>query len=72
MAEKKKGKKPKSKSKHKVSKKYKIYKIEGDKITREREFCPKCGPGVFLGKRKLEGKTIYYCGSCFLTIEKKE
>ena len=53
----KKGKKP-----HKnkpTSKKYKKYKIEGDKITRER-FCPRCGPGVFL--MKSQGR--FYCGKC--------
>lgn len=65
-------KKVKSEKKHKSTKKYEKYKIEGDKVTRLREFCPKCGPGVFLGERKLDGKKIYYCGSCFLTIEKKD
>ena len=53
----KKGKKP-----HKnkpTSKKYKKYKIEGDKITRER-FCPRCGPGVFL----MQSKERVYCGKC--------
>lgn len=53
----KKGKKP-----HKnkpTSKKYKKYKIEGDKITRER-FCPRCGPGVFL----MNSQGRIYCGKC--------
>ena len=53
----KKGKKP-----HKnkpTSKKYKKYKIEGDKITRER-FCPRCGPGVFL----MNSGGRIYCGKC--------
>ncbi len=68
----KKGKRAKSKSKHRISKKYEKYKVEGDKIIRKREFCQKCGPGVFLGERKLKGKTVYYCGTCFSTIEKKE
>ena len=40
-------------------KKYKKYKIEGDKITRER-FCPRCGPGVFL----MKGGNRLYCGKC--------
>ena len=64
----KKGKKP-----HKnkpTSRKYKKYKIEGSKITRER-LCPRCGPGVFLMKTK--GRL--YCGKChyteFLSEEKK-
>lgn len=53
----KKGKKP-----HKnkpTSKKYSKYKIEGNKITRER-FCPRCGPGVFL----MNSNKRYYCGKC--------
>ncbi len=53
----KKGKKP-----HKnkpTSKKYLKYKIEGDKITRER-FCPRCGPGVFL----MNSQKRFYCGKC--------
>lgn len=41
----KKGKKPHKNKK--TSKKYTKYKIEGDKIIRERT-CPRCGPGVFL------------------------
>jgi small subunit ribosomal protein S27Ae len=66
------GKKEKSKSKHKVTKKYKYYTIEGDNIKRNKNFCPKCGPGVFLGERKANGKIIYFCGFCFLSIERKE
>lgn len=53
----KKGKKP-----HKnkpTSKKYKKYKIEGNKITHER-FCPRCGPGIFL----MVAKDRVYCGKC--------
>lgn len=53
----KKGKKPhKNKA---TSKKYTKYKIEGDKVIRER-FCPRCGPGIFLTNSK--GKI--YCGKC--------
>jgi small subunit ribosomal protein S27Ae len=53
----KKGKKP-----HKnkpTSKKYKMYKIDGDAITRGR-FCPRCGPGVFL----MNSQGRFYCGKC--------
>jgi small subunit ribosomal protein S27Ae len=42
-----------------TSKKYTKYKISGDKITRE-QFCPRCGPGVFL--LKSQGRS--YCGKC--------
>ena len=62
----KKGKKP-----HKnkpTSKKYTKYKIEGDKITRER-FCPRCGPGVFL----MNSNKRVYCGKChYSEFEGKE
>ena len=53
---------PKGKKPHKnkkTSKKYTKYKIEGDKIIRER-FCPRCGPGVFL----MNAKNRKYCGKC--------
>ncbi|MFW6283146.1 MAG: 30S ribosomal protein S27ae [Minisyncoccales bacterium] len=53
----KKGKKP-----HKnkpTSKKYQKYKIEGDKIIRDK-ICPRCGPGVFLHV----AKNRVYCGKC--------
>ena len=53
----KKGKKPhKNKA---TSKKYAQYKIDGDKITRER-FCVRCGPGIFL----MHSQGRYYCGKC--------
>jgi len=42
-----------------TSKKYKKYKIQGDKITREK-FCPRCGSGVFL----MNTKDRSYCGKC--------
>lgn len=55
----------KGKKKHKnkpTSKKYTKYKIEGDKVTRER-FCPRCGPGVFL----MMKEDRVYCGKCHYT-----
>ena len=60
MAKEAKGKKP-----HKnkpTSKKYKFYKIEGDKIIREKS-CPRCGAGVFL----MKAKDRLYCGKCHYT-----
>ena len=53
----KKGKKP-----HKnkpTSKKYTKYKVDGDKVTRERS-CPRCGPGIFL----MNSQGRVYCGKC--------
>lgn len=55
----------KGKKKHKnmpASKKYKMYKIEGDKLIRER-YCPRCGPGIFL----MKAKDRLYCGKCHYT-----
>ena len=56
----KKGKKP---HKNKLtSKKYLLYKIEGDKITRAKN-CPRCGAGIFLARSS--GRL--YCGKCHYT-----
>jgi small subunit ribosomal protein S27Ae len=57
----------KNKSKRKktnkpTSQKYKFYKIEGDKVKREK-FCPRCGPGIFL----MQAKDRVYCGKCHFT-----
>ena len=55
--------KGKKKRKNKpASQKWKFYKIEGDKITREKN-CPRCGPGIFLSK---SGNRLY-CGRCHYT-----
>jgi len=57
-AKEKKGKKP-----HKnkpTSKKYSHYEASGK---RNRKFCPRCGPGVFLA----EHKGRLYCGKCHYT-----
>jgi small subunit ribosomal protein S27Ae len=53
----KKGKKPHRNKP--TSKKYTKYKIDGDKITRERN-CPRCGPGIFLS----QAQNRVYCGKC--------
>jgi ubiquitin-small subunit ribosomal protein S27Ae len=55
----------KGKKKHQnqpTSKKYSKYKIEGDKIIRERS-CPRCGPGIFL----MKAEDRLYCGRCHYT-----
>jgi small subunit ribosomal protein S27Ae len=54
------GKKSKTKGKgHKPSKKYAKYTVEGKSVKRAR-FCPRCGPGVFLGNHKNR----LVCGNC--------
>jgi ubiquitin-small subunit ribosomal protein S27Ae len=58
-------KKPRNKP---TSKKYKMYKIEGDKVIKQRS-CPRCGPGIFLST----GQGRFYCGKCHFTeFAKKE
>ena len=44
-------------------KKREIFKIEGDKISRLRRHCPKCGDGIFLA----EHKDRLSCGNCGYT-----
>lgn len=39
------------------------YKIEGDKATRDRKICSRCGNGVFMSKHKDR----HTCGKCNLT-----
>ena len=45
-----------------TSKRYTKYKVEGDKVTREK-CCPRCGPGFFLAG----GQGRLYCGRCHYT-----
>ncbi len=42
---------------------YKYYKIEGEKTTRLRKTCSRCGKGVFMS----EHKNRHTCGKCGLT-----
>ena len=45
-----------------------LYVLEDTKVARQRRFCPRCGPGVFLG----EHKDRYACGRCGYTEFKKD
>ncbi len=40
-----------------------VFKVEGDKVVRQRKSCPKCGDGVFLA----EHKNRVSCGKCGYT-----
>lgn len=44
-----------------------LYAVEGEKVVRQRRFCPRCGPGVFLA----EHENRYSCGNCGYTEIKK-
>ena len=62
---KKKRKEKKGKRPHRnkpTGKKYLMYKIEGDKVSRNKN-CPRCGPGVFLST----GQGRSHCGKCHYT-----
>lgn len=59
------GKDSKGKKKHKnkpTSKKYKMYKMDGGKLIKEKS-CPRCGPGIFL----MNASNRMYCGKCRYT-----
>jgi small subunit ribosomal protein S27Ae len=59
---------PKSKKKHTKVQIWKLYKVEGDKVVRKNQDCPRCGAGTFLAKYK--NRT--YCGKCgYSQIEQK-
>jgi small subunit ribosomal protein S27Ae len=40
-----------------------LYKIEGEKVSRTRPTCERCGPGYFMGDHKER----YTCGHCGFT-----
>ena len=61
-----KGKKPK---KHKEEKGVKaMYKVEGEKLSRARPTCERCGPGYFMA----DHHSRYTCGHCGLTRFKQK
>ena len=45
-----------------TSQKWKKYRIEGDKVIREKT-CPRCGQGIFL----MKTPNRLYCGKCHYT-----
>jgi len=44
-----------------------LYKIEGEKVTRLRPTCERCGPGYFMANHKDR----YTCGHCGFTRYKQ-
>jgi ubiquitin-small subunit ribosomal protein S27Ae len=61
-----KGKKPK---KHREEKGVKaMYKVEGEKLSRARPTCERCGPGYFMA----DHHSRYTCGHCGLTRFKQK
>ena len=41
--------------------KYQLYQVEGDKPVRQKQTCPRCGQGVFLGEH-ADRKACGRCG----------
>jgi len=61
-----KGKRPK---KHKEEKGVKaMYKVEGEKLSRARPTCERCGPGYFMA----DHHNRYTCGHCGFTRYKQK
>jgi len=42
---------------------YKFYKVQGDKLIRDKRDCPRCGKGTFMA----EHKDRLTCGKCGFT-----
>jgi small subunit ribosomal protein S27Ae len=51
-----------------MSEKWKIYEVEGDKITRRKQSCPRCGEGIFMA----EHSDRLSCGACGYTVWKEK
>ena len=65
----KKAEKGKHEKKHRVEKGvHAMYKIEGDKVTRARPTCERCGPGFFMA----DHHDRYTCGHCGFTRYKQK
>ncbi len=44
-----------------------MYKVEGDKVTRQRPSCERCGPGYYMA----DHQDRYTCGHCGFTRYKR-
>jgi len=65
----KKAEKGKKAKKHKEEKGVKaMYKVEGDKLSRARPTCERCGPGYFMADHHER----YTCGHCGFTRYKQK
>ena len=46
----------------------KLYEVAGEGVKRKANFCPKCGPGIFMAEHKDRSS----CGKCGYTEFKKK
>jgi len=51
----------------KAAKRGSYYKVEGDKVTTDMKYCPRCGPGIIMAGHKDRSA----CGKCGYTEFKK-
>ena len=51
-----------------MTKRYKLFDIEGGKVGHKNKYCPKCGEGVFLAEHENRRS----CGKCGYTEFKKK
>ena len=63
-----KAEKPKGKKKKQESGVHAMYKVEGDKVSRARPTCERCGPGYFMADHHER----YTCGHCGFTRYKQK
>lgn len=55
--------------KHKPTKRWEMWKVEGEALKSVKNNCPRCGSGVFMAVNKeTSGKVRNYCGKCHYTI----
>jgi small subunit ribosomal protein S27Ae len=59
--------KPEKKQKKKAKGLSTLYKVEGDKVTRVRPICERCGPGYFMA----DHSDRFTCGHCGFTRYKR-
>jgi small subunit ribosomal protein S27Ae len=55
--------KPEKKAKKEEKGIHAMYKVEGDKVSRQRPVCERCGPGYFMA----DHHDRYTCGHCGFT-----
>jgi small subunit ribosomal protein S27Ae len=60
--------KPKEKAKKKATGISVMYKVEGEKVSRARPTCERCGPGYFMA----DHSDRYTCGHCGFTRYKQK
>lgn len=59
--------KPEKKAKKDEKGIHAMYKVEGEKVTRQRPTCERCGPGYFMA----DHQDRYTCGHCGFTRYKR-